>query len=99
MEHIFFGFVDNAILILGVYCSFSSVEYWLERWSAGAKCNPLIAAAISGGLGNTVSVLLGWALQGKFFWASLVALGCLLGMLIIPVAQLIKSFLKSTRSA
>ncbi len=99
MEHIFFGFVDNAILILGVYCSFSSVEYWLERWSAGAKCNPLIAAAISGGLGNTVSDLLGWALQGKFFWASLVALGCLLGMLIIPVAQLIKSFLKSTRSA
>ena len=99
MEHIFFGFVDNAILILGVYCSFSSVEYWLERWSAGAKCNPLIAAAISGGIGNTVSDLLGWALQGKFFWASLVALGCLLGMLIIPVAQLIKSFLKSTRSA
>jgi hypothetical protein len=99
MEHIFFGFVDNAILILGVYCSFSSVEYWLERWSAGASCNPLIAAAISGGIGNTVSDLLGWALQGKFFWASLVALGCLLGMLIIPVAQLIKSFLKSTRSA
>ena len=99
MEHIFFGFVDNAILILGVYCSFSSVEYWRERWSAGAKCNPLIAAAISGGVGNTVSDLLGWALQGQFFWASLVALGCLLGMLIIPVAQLIKSFLKSTRSA
>ena len=98
MEHIFFGFVDNAILILGVYCSYSSVEYWLERWSAGAKCNPLVAGAISGGIGNTVSDLLGWALQGKFFWASLVALGCLLGMLIIPVAQLIKSFLKSTRS-
>jgi len=98
MEHIFFGFVDNAILILGVYCSFSSVEYWLERWSAGASYNSLIAAAISGGIGNTISDLLGWALQGKFFWASLVALGCLLGMLIIPVAQLIKSFLKSTRS-
>jgi hypothetical protein len=98
MEHIFFGFVDNAILILGVYCSFSSVEYWLERWSAGASYNSLVAAAISGGIGNTVSDLLGWALQGKFFWASLVALGCLLGMLIIPVAQLLKSFLKSTRS-
>ena len=82
MEHIFFGFVDNAILILGVYCSFSSVEYWLERWSAGASYNSLVAAAISGGIGNTVSDLLGWALQGKFFWASLVALGCLLGMLL-----------------
>ena len=98
MEHIFFGFVDNAVLVLGMYCSYSSVEYWLERWSAGASYNSLIAAAISGGIGNTISDLLGWALQGKFFWASLVALGCLLGMLIIPVAQLIKSFLKSTRS-
>ena len=91
MDHIYFGFIDNAVLVLGMYCSYSSVEFWLERWSAGVKCNPLIAGAISGGIGNTASDFLGWALQGQFFWASLVALGCLLGMLIIPVAQLIKS--------
>ena len=32
MDFIVFGFMDNFILILGMYFSYTSVEYYLEKY-------------------------------------------------------------------
>ena len=88
MEFIIFGFMDNFILILGMYYSFLSVENWLEKtFNIAAKADPLVLACVCGGLGNTFSDAVGFLATLNIEWMLLTIIGCLLGMVIIPIMQ------------
>ena len=83
------GFIDNAILCLSFYITWLAVERLLEIVFR-AKVNAVLCGVISAGIANTLSDYLGFALQGEFVLANYVAIGCILGMLIIPVCEIIK---------
>ena len=48
-------------------------------------------ACVSAGLGNTFSDALGFLVTGNFTWTALTIVGCLLGMIIIPIMEKIKN--------
>ena len=91
MEFIIFGFMDNFVLILGMYYSFLSIENWLEsKFNIDTKADPVVLACVAGGLGNTFSDAIGFLATFNIEWMLLTIAGCLLGMIIIPVMQKIK---------
>jgi hypothetical protein len=85
MEFFIFGFTDNAVLICGMYYSYASIEFYLEKYFNGFKSDPLVLACISAGLGNTFSDGVGFLVTGNFYYMTLTMIGCLVGMLIIPI--------------
>ena len=85
MDFIIFGFMDNAVLVLGMMYSYTSVEFYLDKYFENIKANPLILACISAGLGNTFSDGVGFLVTGNFMYMSLTMIGCLIGMIIIPI--------------
>ena len=87
MDFIIFGFMDNLVLIIGMYYSYASVEFYLEKYFENIKANPLILACVSAGLGNTFSDGVGFLVTGNFMYMSLTMIGCLIGMIIIPIMQ------------
>ena len=91
MEFIIFGFMDNFVLILGMYYSFLSIENWLEsKFKINVKSDPLVLACGWAGFGNTFSDAMGFLVTLNIEWMMLTIAGCLIGMLIIPVMQKIK---------
>lgn len=46
---------------------------------------------LSAGLGNTFSDGVGFLVTGNFTWMALTIVGCLIGMVIIPIMQKIKA--------
>ena len=85
------GYVDNVLLIVGIYYTLASVETYLERYFARAVLTPVVLASISGGLGNTFSDGVGFLVTGQLEWALYVMFGCLVGMLmIVPFMEWIK---------
>jgi len=88
MDFIIFGFMDNLVLIIGMYYSYASVEFYLEKYFENIKANPLILACVSAGLGNTFSDGVGFLVTGNFAYMSLTMIGCLIGMIIIPIMQI-----------
>ena len=91
MDFIIFGFMDNFILILGMYFSYTSVEYYLEKYFENVHADKLVLACVSAGLGNTFSDGIGFLVTGNFTWMTLTIVGCLIGMIIIPIMQKIKA--------
>ena len=77
--------MDNAVLVLGMMYSYTSVEFYLDKYFENIKANPLILACISAGLGNTFSDGVGFLVTGNFMYMSLTMIGCLIGMIIIPI--------------
>lgn len=88
MDFIIFGFMDNAVLISGMYFSYTSVEFYLDKYFEDIKANPLVLACVSAGLGNTFSDGVGFLVTGNFAYMSLTMIGCLIGMIIIPIMQI-----------
>ena len=91
MEFLIFGYTDNAVLICGMYYSWSSIEFYLEKYFNGFKADPLILACISAGLGNTFSDGIGFLVTGNFYYMTLTMIGCVVGMSTIPMMQMIKN--------
>lgn len=88
IDFIIFGFMDNFILILGMYYSFLSIETYLERkFNINSKNNALMVACICAGLGNTFSDATGFAVTLNLEMMFYTVMGCLLGMLIIPIME------------
>ena len=85
IDFIIFGFMDNFILILGMYFSYTSVEYYLDKYFKSVKANPLVLACVSAGLGNTFSDGCGFLVTANFEYMAYTMIGCILGMIIIPV--------------
>jgi hypothetical protein len=89
MDFIIFGFMDNFLLILGMYYSYASIERWLKKYwfdTDNVKMK-LALASVSAGLGNTFSDAMGFLVTGNFKWTILTIIGCLLGMLVIPLIE------------
>jgi hypothetical protein len=94
MDFVIFGFTDNFVLILGMYFSYTSVEFYLDKYLKSFErnaSNQLMLACVSAGLGNTFSDALGFLVTGNFTWTALTIVGCLLGMIIIPIMEKIKN--------
>ena len=88
IDFIIFGFMDNFILILGMYYSFLSIETYLERkFNINSKNNALMVACIGAGFGNTFSDATGCAVTLNVEMMIYTVIGCLLGMLIIPIME------------
>lgn len=80
MDGLLFGFVDNFVLLLGLYFGIE-----VERYLGG---NTARGAVIGGCIGNTVSDGIGAladpSMSGMFFG---IVIGCLLPMALIPILE------------
>ena len=84
-----FGVIDNLVLVLAFYITYLNLETLLEK-HLKIKCSAFLLGVITAGLSNAISDGLGFLLQGQFYFAWIVFLGCIAGMLIIPLMQFYK---------
>jgi len=56
MDFIIFGFMDNFILIIGMYFSYLNVEYYLNKYLN--YTDKLVIACVSAGLGSLMQLAL-----------------------------------------
>ena len=87
LDYIIFGFIDHAVRI---FVAFSGLE--VEK--AFAKKRSCYGAVIGAGLGNALSDFLGGLGSGNLTLASGTAIGCLIGLLFIPLCALIQHLFK-----
>ena len=85
MTFLIFGFMDNLVLIVSMYYSYLSIEFYIEKYFDDFKADRLVLACISAGFGNTFSDGVGFLVTGNFYYMTLTMIGCLVGMLIIPI--------------
>jgi len=80
IDFIIFGIVDNAVMIIGAFTGLEVEKYLPERFRLGH-----LMAIVGAGLGNTFSDFLGGvvALNPSLAFGS--AIGCLIGLALIPV--------------
>lgn len=79
MDSLLFGFIDNAVLILGAITGLSVERYLPVRLQAG------LGGVIGAGLGNAISdFLAGFAVDPLF--AAGTAAGCLAALPLIAIA-------------
>ena len=80
IDFIIFGIVDNAVMIIGAFTGLEVEKYLPERFRLGH-----LMAIVGAGLGNTFSDFLGGvvALNPSLAFGS--AIGCLIGLGLIPV--------------
>jgi len=84
MDGFLFGFIDNAVLILGAYTGLEIDRFFNGRGAVGA--------VVGAGVGNTVSDCLGAAIDPTMVGMVLgVTLGCLVPMAAIPVVEYFKT--------
>ena len=80
MDGIIFGFIDNAVLILGAVTGYEVERFLPRRFQVGVEA---IAGA---GIGNTVSDFLGAVLDPALIhMTGGIVLGCLLPLVVIPL--------------
>ena len=89
LEFIIFGIVDNAIMILGAMTGLSVEKYLPPAFQKG------IGTVVGAGLGNALSDFLGGASTASWDLATGTALGCLIGLIFIPIFK----FLGKLRSS
>lgn len=80
IDFIIFGIVDNAVMIFGAFTGLEVEKYLPERFRLGH-----LMAIVGAGLGNTFSDFLGGvvALNPSLAFGS--AIGCLIGLILIPI--------------
>ena len=80
MDGIIFGFIDNAVLILGAVTGYEVERFLPRRFQVG------IGAIAGAGVGNTVSDALGAVLDPALIhMTGGIVLGCLLPLVVIPL--------------
>tara|TARA_R100001224_G_scaffold113750_2_gene100465 strand:- start:1282 stop:1557 length:276 start_codon:yes stop_codon:yes gene_type:complete len=79
LEYIIFGIVDNAIMILGAMTGLSVEKYLPPAFQKG------IGTVVGAGLGNALSDFLGGASTASWDLATGTAIGCLIGLIFIPI--------------
>jgi hypothetical protein len=80
IEYIIFGIVDNLVMILGAFTGIEVEKYLPKRFQLGALM-PIAGA----GIGNSVSDTLGGLASLNLSLAFGTGLGCLIGLLAIPM--------------
>ena len=80
MDGIIFGFIDNAVLILGAVTGYEVERFLPRRFQVG------VGAIAGAGVGNTVSDFLGAVLDPALIhMTGGIVLGCLLPLVAIPL--------------
>ena len=80
MDGIIFGFIDNAVLILGAVTGYEVERFLPRRFQVG------VGAILGAGVGNTVSDFLGAVLDPALIhMTGGIVLGCLLPLVAIPL--------------
>lgn len=80
LDFIIFGIVDNGVMIIGAFTGYEVEKYLPKKYQLGALM-PIVGA----GIGNTVSDTLGGLATANFDLAIGTGIGCLLGLLFIPL--------------
>ena len=83
MDGLVFGFVDNAVLILGAYTGLEIDRFFNGRGALGAVIGASVGNTVSDGIGAIVDPTMAGMFAG-------VVLGCLIPMLAIPVIEWVK---------
>jgi len=78
-EFVIFGIVDNGIMILGAMCGLSLEKHLHSSLQRG------LGAVVGAGLGNTLSDFLGGLSSWNMELAFGTAIGCLIGLIFIPL--------------
>lgn len=78
-EYIIYGIVDNGIMILGAMTGLSLEKYLPQKLQKG------LGAVIGAGLGNACSDFLGGMSTLSYSLAIGTCLGCLIGLVFIPI--------------
>ena len=83
MDGIIFGFIDNAVLILGAVTGYEVERFLPRRFQVG------VGAILGAGVGNTVSDFLGAVLDPALIhMTGGIVLGCLLPLVVIPLVAI-----------
>ena len=83
MDGIIFGFIDNAVLILGAVTGYEVERFLPRRFQVG------VGAIAGAGIGNTVSDFLGAVLDPALIhMTGGIVLGCLLPLVVIPLVAI-----------
>ena len=80
IDFIIFGITDNAVMIFGAFTGYEVEKYLPKRFQLGALM-PIVGA----GLGNTVSDFAGGVMAGNMELAVGTGIGCLIGLITIPL--------------
>ena len=80
IDFIIFGITDNAVMIFGAFTGYEVEKYLPKRFRLGALM-PIVGA----GLGNTVSDFMGGVMATNMPLAYGSAVGCLIGLILIPI--------------
>ena len=86
-EHIIFGIIDNLVVVIGAMTGCEVENYLPKQFQKG------LGIVIGAGIGNATSDWLGGVGAGNLAMANGTALGCIIGLLAIPVILLIKRVL------
>ena len=84
-----FGFIDNAVIVIFYFYSAISIDHLLNK-HLKLKVNSFILPLIVCTSANSVSDNFGFLFQGQFYYAFIVFLGCIIGMITIPIMQYFK---------
>ncbi len=80
MDGLLFGFIDNAVLLVGAYTGFEVEKVLPKRFQVG------VGAIAGAGIGNTVSDAAGALIDPALLsMVGGITLGCLIPLLAIPM--------------
>ena len=78
-DAIIYGIVDNGVMILGAMTGYNLEKYLPKRFQTG------LLTVVGAGIGNTVSDFMGGVSTLNWELAFGTALGCLIGLVYIPI--------------
>ena len=91
IDYILFGIVDNAVMIIGALTGKEIENFLPKRFQKGT------GAVIGAGLGNAVSDFMGGISSGNLDLAVFTAVGCLIGLVVIPIVLVGKARFKGRK--
>tara|TARA_R100000781_G_C4056966_1_gene119698 strand:+ start:618 stop:887 length:270 start_codon:yes stop_codon:yes gene_type:complete len=87
-DYILFGIVDNGIMLIGAFFGLGVEQYLPKKFQVG------LGAVIGAGIGNAVSDFLGGFASLNMSLAFGTFIGCIIGLLFIPIFYKLKNNFK-----